>query len=115
RATKDAIGDEQVLATIVVEIREQRRPAPVRGGHTGEIPDLAKEPAAAIQLKCVPLVLRMIAGLQPEIEEIERLGARRCLEYFLSLGKHVERDEVGLEVVVDLRRVNAHRKPAGVS
>src|SRR5439155_27186050 len=64
----DAVGDEQVLDAVVVEIGKQRRPAAVGRGHTGEVADLAEFPTAAVQLQRVAGVLRMIAGLRLQIE-----------------------------------------------
>ena len=38
----DAVGDEEVLVAIVVQVGEQRRPAPVGRVHAGQVPDLAE-------------------------------------------------------------------------
>ena len=57
----------------------------------------------------------MIAGLQSPVVEIEALGSRRSFQDRLVLRQHVERDDVGLSIVVEVGGVDTHREPAGVT
>ena len=69
RATVDAVGDEQVLAPIVVEIGEEGRPAPVRRLDTRQHANLAEAPLAAIELEVVARELRVVTGLESHVVE----------------------------------------------
>src|SRR6266850_6258075 len=81
RPTKDAVRDEEVLEAVVIQINEERCPAPVGGVYAGQVPDVAEAgrltSAAAIELQCVAGVLGVIARLQLEVEDVEALGVGR--------------------------------------
>ena len=113
-AAVNAVGDEEVLVAVVVEVGEQRGPAPVGRLHAGEVADVAEAPPAAVQLQRVAGVLGMIPGAQPHLEDREALGGRRRLEDALLVGQHVEDRDVRPAVVVDVGRIDAHREPARV-
>ncbi len=115
RPAEDSVSDEQILFTIVVEVGEERRPAPVGSENTGQVTDLAEPALAAIELQCVARVLRLVARLQPQVVDVEALGVRRRLEDVLALGLHVERDDVGAPIVVEIGGIDAHRESAGVA
>ena len=56
----------------------------------------------------------MIAGLQPEVKDVEALGIGGGLEDLLLVGQHVEDRDVRSAIVVEVGGVDAHREPAGV-
>ena len=114
RPTIDPARDEKIFLSVVVEIGEERRPAPVRRVHTGEISNLTEAALATIELQRVARVLRMVPGLQAEIEEIETLGVGRRLEHLFALRHHVGDNQVRTAVVVEVGRVDAHRETTGV-
>ena len=115
RPAVDPIRDEQILASIVVEIGKERRPAPVGGEDSRQIADLAELPLAAIELERVARVLRLVARLQLQVVDVEALRVRGRLEDVLTLGQHVERDDVRASIVVEVRGIDAHGKSARVS
>ena len=115
RPVIDAVGDEQVLAAVVVQVGKQGSPAPIGRVHARLIPDLTEAPVAAIELKRVTGVLRVVARLELQIVDVEALGIGGCLEDLFLLGEHVEDHQVRPAVVVEVRGVHAHRGVARVS
>ncbi len=119
RPVIDAVRNEQILVAVVVQIGEQGGPAPIGGMHAGQIADLAEanrsSHGAAVELERIAGVLRMIPGLELLDVHVEALGVGGGLEDLLLVGQHVEHDEVGASVVVDVGRVDAHGRMAGVS
>jgi hypothetical protein len=77
-------------------------------------PDAPTRRRPAVELQRVARVLRAVAGAQPQVEQVERLRARRRLEHLLALGEHVADEQVGAAVVVHVGGVDAHREPARV-
>ncbi len=108
-------GDEQVLVAVVVQIGEQRRPAPVGCIHARQVADLAEAVAATIELERVAGVLRMIAGLQLQVVDVPAFRVLGCLEDFFLVGKHVGDDHVGPAIVVEIGRIDAHRRVTRVA
>src|SRR6266542_5793919 len=102
----DAVRDEEVLSTIVVQIGEERRPAPVSRVNSCQISYLAEAPVASVELNRVAGVLRVISRFHFQVEDVEAFGVRRGLEYLLAFRKHVEHDQVGPQVVVEVRSVD---------
>ena len=105
----DAVRDEQVLVTVVVQVGEQGRPAPIGRIHAGQIPDFAEALIATIELQCVAGVLRPISGGELQVVDVEALGIGGRFEDALLLGQHVEDHHVRPAVVVEIGRVHAHR------
>ena len=59
----NSVAHEQILATVVVEVGEERGPAPVGRRHASEIPDLTEFPVPTIQLQVVARKLREVPSL----------------------------------------------------
>ena len=86
----NAVRDEQVFVAVVVQVGEQRRPAPIGRGDAGQVSDLAEAAPAAIELQGVASVLGMVARLDPHVEHDKALGRGGSLEDLFLLRKHVE-------------------------
>ena len=114
----DAVGNEEVFVPVVVQVREQGRPAPVGRVHAGQIADLAEahrsSHRAAVELQGVAGVLRVVAGLLLHVFDRPRVGVDGGLEDVLLLGQHVEHHQVRSPVVVVVGDIDAHRGMAGV-
>src|SRR5256886_14409301 len=114
----DAVGDEEVLVAVVVQVREQGRPAPIGRVHARQIADLAEAHSAAhdaaVELQRVAGVLRVVAGLLRHVFNRPRVGVGGGLEDVLPLGQHVEHHYVGSPVVVVIGGIDAHGGMAGV-
>ena len=116
----DPGGDEQVLVAVVVQVGEQRGPAPIGRIDARQIADLteAHRPlphGAAVELQRVAGVLRMVPGREFLEVDVEAFGIGGGLEDLLLIGQHVEHREVRPPVVVEVGGVHAHRGMAGVS
>ena len=111
----DPGGDEEVLVPVVVQIREQGRPTPVRRIHARQVADLAEAAASTIQLERVARVLRVIARFQLQVVNVPAFGVLRGLEDFFVVGTHVGDDHIGPPVIVEIGGVDAHRRVARVT
>ncbi len=114
RPSVDAVRDEQVLVAVVVQVGEERSPAPVGRVHAGQIADLAEPALAAIDLQGVPDELGMQPGRELELVDPHVLGIGRALEDLLSGREHVEDHHVRPAVVGEVGGIDAHRREAGV-
>ncbi len=104
----NAVGDEQILPAVIIQIHEQRRPAPVGRKDPRQISDLTELSHTSIQLEIVSRVLRMIPSLQPHVVEPEAFRVGGCLEDIFPFWKHVERHDVGPSIVVEIGGVHSH-------
>ena len=115
RPAINAIGDEDVRMSVVVEIGAQRGPAPVGRGDTSQHADLAESPLAPVQLQRVAGKLGLVAIGALEIGNFRRLVGEGGLRVFVLLGQHVQRNDVDQPIVVDIDQIVAHGRVAGVA
>ena len=116
RPPVDACRDEQVFLAVVVEIREQRRPAPVRRRDPREEADVTEPESPvqhpAIQLEGVARILIVITRRSVPIEQLVVLRRLGTLQDALAVGKHIDDGDIGPAVVVEVGRIRAHREAA---
>ena len=112
-----AVGDEKVLPPIIVVIRKEGSPAPIRRVHSGELSDLAEgrmpvRPRAVVELQRVPHVLGLVAEPPAHLELVVGLPGEQQLAAQVVGRKHVEDHDVDEPVVIDVRHIRAHRGEA---
>ena len=115
RPAINAIGDEDVRMSVVVEIGAQRGPAPVGRGDTSQHADLAESPLAPVQLQRVAGKLGLVAIGALEIGNVRRIFGKGSLRVFVLFGQHVQRNDVDQPIVVDIDQIVAHGRVAGVA
>src|SRR5204862_1745305 len=86
RPAINAIGDEDIRKSVVVEIGAQRGPAPVGRGDTSQHADLAESPLAPVQLQRVAGKLGLVAIGALEIGDFRRLFGKGSLRVFVLCG-----------------------------
>ncbi len=108
RPTVDAGRHQQILVAVVVQVGEQRRPAPVGRVHTREVPNLAESPLTAVEVQDVFRHLRM--KTRPAFQNIDGpvVGVDGRLEDLLPCRQHVEHHDVRSAVIVDVGGIDAH-------
>src|SRR5207247_1826703 len=93
RPAINAIGDEDIRKSVVVEIGAQRGPAPVGRGDTSQHADLAESPLAPVQLQRVAGKLGLVARGARESGTVRRGRGRGGLRGFVLLWRVGEREE----------------------
>ena len=109
---EDAVRDMDILVTVLIEIRDERAPAPVCARHAGHLPDLAERPVAVVQMERVARELMVIVVLQLGLVAGPVLERGCRLEAVVVLRQHVGHVDVQPPVVVDVGYVQPHRGQA---
>lgn len=102
------VGDQEILEAVEIHIEEDRRPGPVRHGHTGEPGDFGVGAVATIPLEGVPGKLgsgQKIAGGPDDGFHGAGLGGVPGV----VAAEHLDDDEVEVAVAVEVGGVDAHR------
>ena len=107
-----AVGHEDVLVTVEVEVGDQGRPAPVGAGDAALPGDVAERAVAVVVLEHVAheLVVEPLARLG--LIQLPGFVRRRGLQPVVVRRQHVGRVDVRPAIVVDVGDVDTHREVA---
>ncbi len=110
-----AVGDVEVFPAVVVEVGEQGRPTPIGVGKPGELPYFLKLPVAVVDLQHIAHILVVETQPHVQVELLVVVGGHQEFLAAVALGQHIQRQDVGPGVVVDVGYVAAHREVRGVA
>ncbi len=115
-----AVGHDQVAVAVVVEVGQQRRPAPIGFGHISHHAHIGKNRlvgaglVAHVDLHGVADVL-VGKAIQVIVQvALITVGSHQSLLALVVARQHIEGHHVGQTVVIEVGHVVAHRRVAGV-
>src|SRR5690606_12545700 len=102
------IGDAKVPQAVLIEVCEQRTPAPLGGGDPRQLSNFTKGAIAVIQLEGGANVLGLIPVGLTGLELIIVIAHHGKLPAFVIFGPHIQHHYIHQAVVVDIGDVIAH-------
>ncbi len=111
---RHAVGYMDVLVAILIEIGDQRTPAPVRRGDAGQLADVAERSIPVVEMEHVAHELVVIIVLELGLVNVPALERGHRLEAVVVLRQHVGDEDVRPAVVVDVGDVEPHREIAEI-
>ena len=103
-----AVRDEDVLPSVQIDVEEHRGPRPSTCLNAGIQRELGEGSVPAIDEQRIPLLLQLTLHVARPLEQ-SRMRRHLGLEAVGVVGEHVDLEEVGESVAVDVGDVHAHR------
>ena len=108
------IGDENVLKSIQIHIKEADPPGPIRCRYSGPLTDFCKREVSPIHLQGGLHVLRYKGGPLDEFQH--RFDISQLIHACgMISGQHIQHQNVIFAVAIDIGHIHPHREPAGLS
>ena len=114
-----AVGDEDVLVAVIVEISEQGAPAPVGVRHARQAGHVAEDDVPLIRESVVQLErVDAVVDAKPLALKVHDRAPGREPAHALSLAQgvrhHVHLEDVGTAVIIEIRDIDPHAREAGM-
>ena len=104
----NAVGDKEVFPSVVIHVAEQGRPAPVGRIDAGETAYLTEQSPSQVQLQGIPDKLKIVAVFSFQLEELIIILPARLFPYLFLVRQHIQHDNIGQAVIVDVTDVIPH-------